>query len=161
MGRYPAYVFDVITVSLYQYWLAKAVHVSGGNSVRGHLRRQLAFAGLLGIAMVFGALLARPFLHFLGDNFARAGWLFVLSSVDFAIVLLVRPIETMFHGLHRPHLELIQRWLTLPILLIAALLLTPRWGAAGMAGAHIAGSLGSLAFGAYLLRRTLRGEHAT
>jgi O-antigen/teichoic acid export membrane protein len=158
MGRYPAYVFDVIAVSLYQYWLAKAVQVPDQASMRGYIGRQLRLAGTLGIAMVASAFAVQPFLPLLGENFARAGLLFVLSSVDFALILLVRPMETVFHGLRRPRLELAQRTMSLPILFVAAWLLAPRWGAVGMAGAHISASVMSLAVGALLLRYALRSE---
>jgi O-antigen/teichoic acid export membrane protein len=68
---------------------------------------------------------------------------------------MIRPIETAVHGLSRPRLELIQRGIGLPILIIAALVLVPRWGAIGMAGAHLVASLTTLAFGALLLRNAL------
>jgi O-antigen/teichoic acid export membrane protein len=160
MGRYPAYLFDVVAVSLYQYWLAKAVQVPDHASMRGYIGRQLQFAGALGVAMLAVALVMQPFLPLLGENFARAGPLFVLSAIDFAIILMVRPIETVFHGLRRPRLELIQRSMSLPILFLAALLLAPRWGAIGMAGAHISASAMSLAVGALLLRYALGTEAA-
>jgi O-antigen/teichoic acid export membrane protein len=160
MGRYPAYLFDVVAVTLYQYWLAKAVQVPDHGSMRGYIGRQLQLAGTLGIAMVATALLVQPFLPLLGENFARAGPLFVLSSVDFALILMVRPMETVFHGLRRPRLELAQRSMSLPILFLAALLFAPRWGAVGMAGAHISASAMSLTAGAFLLRYALRSEPA-
>jgi len=155
MGRYPAYVFDVIAVTLYQYWLAKAVSVPDRASMRGYIARQLRRAAGLGLAMIIAAVLAMPLLPLLGEEFALAGPLFVLSAVDFALVLLIRPIETVFHGLSRPRLELLQRSLALPILFIAALLLAPRWGSIGMAIAHIIASVTALAAGGFLLRRAL------
>jgi O-antigen/teichoic acid export membrane protein len=161
MGRYPAYLFDVVAVTLYQYWLAKAVQVPDHASMRGYIGRQLQLAGTLGIAMVASAFVVQPFLPLLGENFARAGPLFVLSSVDFALILLVRPMETVFHGLRRPRLELAQRMISLPILFVSAWLLAPRWGAVGMAGAHISASAMSLAVGALLLRYALRREAAS
>lgn len=161
MGRYPAYVFDVVAVTLYQYWLAKAVQVPDHASMRGYIGQQLKLASTLGITMVAVAFLIQPFLPLLGENFDRAGPLFVLSSVDFALILMVRPVETVFHGLRRPRLELAQRTMSLPILFLAALLFAPRWGAVGMAGAHIAASAMSLAVGALLLRYALRSEAAS
>jgi O-antigen/teichoic acid export membrane protein len=155
LGRYPAYVFDVIAVSLYQYWLAKAMGLSDRASLRSYVARQLRRAGGLGITMVVAAFLTVPLLPFFGDEFALAGPLFVLSTIDFAIVLLIRPIETGFHGLSRPRLELLQRLVALPILFLAALLLAPRWGSIGMAGAHLIASATSLAAGGFLLRRAL------
>jgi O-antigen/teichoic acid export membrane protein len=105
--------------------------------------------------MIGAAFLAVPLLPVFGDEFALAGPLFVLSTIDFAIVLLIRPIETGFHGLSRPRLELLQRLVALPILFLAALLLAPRWGSIGMAGAHLIASATSLAAGGFLLRRAL------
>jgi len=160
MGRYPAYFFDVIAVTLYQYWLAKAVELRDQASLRGYLGRQMRFATWLGLAMVTAAFLIQPFLSLLGENFDRAGMLFVISSLDFAIVLLIRPIESVFHGLHRPRLELLQRMLTLPVLSIAALVLASRWGAVGMAWAHIVATAVSLGVGMLLVRRALHAEPA-
>jgi O-antigen/teichoic acid export membrane protein len=155
LGRYPAYVFDVVIVSLYQFWLARAVGVPDRTSMRGYVGRQLRWAGGLGLAMIAGAVLTLPIIPILGPDFARARPLFILSAIDFAIVVMIRPIETAFHGLSRPRLELIQRGIGLPILIIAALVLVPRWGAIGMAGAHLVASLTTLAFGALLLRNAL------
>lgn len=155
LGRYPAYLFEVVAVTLYQFWLARAVQIPDRASMRGYVGRQLRFASVLGVAMVAAALVAQPLLPLLGENFARAGSLFVLSAVDFALVLLIRPIETVFHGLRRPHLELLQRGVTLPVLVVAAVWLGGRFGAMGMAGAHVLASIFSLACGLLLLRRAL------
>jgi O-antigen/teichoic acid export membrane protein len=155
LGRYPAFVFDVIAVSLYQYWLSKAVHVATGATMRAYLGRQLRLAGAIGLAMITGALVVQPLLPLLGENFAGAGRLFVLGAVDFAVVLLIRPVESVFHGLGRPRLELAQRCVTFPVLLVAAFLLVSRWGALGMAGAHIIASVLSLAVGLVLAVRAL------
>ncbi len=160
MGRYPAYFFDVIAVTLYQYWLTRAIQISDRSSLRGYLKRQFRFASWLGLAMIGSAVLIQPFLPLLGENFAGAGTLFAISAVDFAIILLIRPIETVFHGLHRPHLELLQRALTLPVLVAAALALGSRWGAEGMAAAHIIGTGVSLALGLFLVRRALHAAPA-
>lgn len=160
MGRYPAYFFDVIAVTLYQYWLARAIQISDRSSLRGYLKRQFRFAGWLGLAMIGSAILIQPLLPLLGGNFASAGTLFAISAVDFAIILLIRPIETVFHGLHRPHLELLQRSITLPVLVAAAIALGSRWGAEGMAGAHIIGTGVSLALGLFLVKRALQAPPA-
>jgi hypothetical protein len=53
-----------------------------------------------------------------------------------------------------------QRGIGLPVLLIAALALVPRWGSIGMAGAHMVASLTTLAFGGLLLRNALAVEPA-
>ena len=159
LGRYPAYLFDVVIVSLYQFWLARAVGVSDRASMRGYVGRQLRWAAGLGLAMIAGAALTLPVIPILGPDFARARPLFILSAIDFAIVLMIRPIETAFHGLSRPRLELMQRGIGVPVLLIAALALVPRWGAIGMAGSHLVASLTTLAFGALLLRNALAAGH--
>jgi O-antigen/teichoic acid export membrane protein len=161
VGRYPAYVFEVVAVTLYQYWLARAVRVPDRVSMRDYLAPQLRLSAVLGVGMVLAALAAQPLLPRLGENFARSGFLFAASAVDFAIVLLVRPLETVWHGLREPRLELLQRGVALPVLLAAALLLAPRWGALGMVGAHVCASLATLAFGSLALRRSLRAGEAS
>jgi O-antigen/teichoic acid export membrane protein len=161
LGRYPAYVFDVIAVSLYQFWLARAVRVTSHESMRGYIKRQSVWAGGLGIAMVTASVLAQPLLPLLDEDLALAGPLFVLSAIDFAILLMIRPIETAFHGLRRPRLELMQRSIGIPVLLLVALMLAPTLESIGMALAHIATSLVSLAFGWFLLHRALAAPAAT
>lgn len=158
MARYPAFLFDVAAVTLYQYWLTRAVHVPGRAELLGYVRRHMRFAGALGVAVVAGAIVAQPFLPLLGPNFANVGVLFVMCSIDFALVLLVRPIETAYHGMARPHLELIQRFAALPTLIVAAYFLVARWGAIGMVGAHITASVVSLAVGTALVYRALGAE---
>jgi O-antigen/teichoic acid export membrane protein len=125
--------------------------------MREYLVPQFKVAGLLGLATLVGALLALPVLPLLGDAFASVRLLFFLCAVDFAIVLLVRPIESAYHGLGRPRLELVQRGVTLQVLAISALVLARRWGALGMVGAHIIASVVSLACGAFLIHRALAG----
>jgi hypothetical protein len=68
--------------------------------------------------------------------------------------------DTAYHGLRELRLALVQRSLTLPVLLVAALVLAARWGALGMVGGHIPASAASLAFSALLLRRALAAEPA-
>jgi O-antigen/teichoic acid export membrane protein len=160
LARYPAYLFDVVAVSLYQYWLSQAVHMTDATTMRSHLLIQFRIAALLGVALVAVALLALPFFTILGEAFASVGPLFLLCALDFAIVLFVRPIESAYHGLGRPRLELVQRGVALQVLAISALLLAPRWGAVGMVGAHIIASLASLACGAFLIQRALAGAAA-
>jgi hypothetical protein len=155
LARYPAYVFDVAAVSLYQFWLAEAVQVRSAEKMREYLAPQFRVAGWLGAAMILGAIVAVPLLPLLGDAFASVGPLFFLCAVDFAIVLFVRPIESVYHGLGRPRLELVQRGVTLVVLALTALAFTSRWGALGMVGAHIVASLVSLACGALLVGRAL------
>jgi O-antigen/teichoic acid export membrane protein len=160
LGRYPAYLFDVVAVSLYQYWLSQAMHVTDATTMRSYLVVQFRIAALLGVAMVSVAVVALPLLPILGEAFASVGPLFVLCAVDFAIVLFVRPIESAYHGLGRPRLELVQRGVALQVLAISAVLMAPRWGALGMVGAHIIASLASLACGAFLIHRALAGATA-
>jgi O-antigen/teichoic acid export membrane protein len=160
MARYPAFLFDVAAVTLYQYWLTKAVHVPRKAELLSYVRRQMRFAGLVGVGVVAAALVAQPLLPLLGPNFANVGLLFVLCSIDFALVLLVRPIESAYHGMARPRLELMQRCVALPTLLVAALVLVERWGAVGMVGAHIMASLVSVIVGTALVHRVL-GEPDT
>jgi O-antigen/teichoic acid export membrane protein len=157
LGRYPAYLFDIVAVSLYQYWLSQAVQVTTAARMREYLVPQFKVAGLLGLATLVGALLALPVLPLLGDAFVSVRLLFFLCAVDFAIVLLVRPIESAYHGLGRPRLELVQRGVTLQVLAVSALVLARRWGALGMVGAHIIASVVSLACGAFLIHRALAG----
>ena len=160
LGRYPAYVFDVIAVSLYQFWLARAVDVGDRNAMRGYVRRQIRWAVLLGIGMVALSIVIQPLLPLLDAELATAGPLFIVSTCDFAILLLIRPIETVFHGLRLPRVELLQRSIGLPVLLIMALLMVPRWGAMGMAVAQVATSVISFIFGSFLVRRALAPEVA-
>ena len=155
MARYPAFLFDVAAVTLYQYWLTRSVHVPGRAELLGYVRRHMRFAGVLGLAVVAAAIAVRPLLPLLGPNFANVGLLFVLCSIDFALILLVRPIESAYHGMARPRLELIQRCVALPTLLVAAFLLVSRWGAVGMVGAHISASVVSLIVGTALVHRAL------
>jgi O-antigen/teichoic acid export membrane protein len=160
LGRYPAYLFEVVAVSLHQFWLTRAVHQRNPASLRRFLTPQLRLAGALGGAMVLAALALTPALPLLGDNFAAAAYLFAWNALDFALLLLVRPIESVYHGLHRPQLELLQRLAVLPVLLVAALLLVPRLGAAGMVGSHVLAGGAALAFGGFVVWRLLARPQA-
>jgi O-antigen/teichoic acid export membrane protein len=54
VARYPAYLFEVVAVSLYQYWLPEASRAGCQGNIRGYLKTQLMFAGAIGLAMVLG-----------------------------------------------------------------------------------------------------------
>jgi O-antigen/teichoic acid export membrane protein len=161
IGRYPAYLFDVVTVSLYQFWLSRAVRPEPGASLRPFLVRQLGLAAGIGAASVLLAIVARPLVALLGGSFREAAFLLPWSALDFAILLLLRPIESVYHGLHAPRLELLQRGIALPLLLVAALLLVPEHGALGMAWAHIAAGVATLGVAGWLLRRVLVSSEST
>jgi O-antigen/teichoic acid export membrane protein len=105
--------------------------------------------------MVALALATRPLLPWIAENFAAAGWLFVLCTIDVALFLVARPIESACHGLRRPRLELWLRAARLPVLLALALLLVPAYGALGMASAHIATAVAGLLLAAWTIRRAL------
>jgi O-antigen/teichoic acid export membrane protein len=160
VARYPAYLFDVISLSFYQYWLSTAVR-RPGTKLRGFLGSQLRLAAVIGTLAVAGAFAVRPFLVLLGSPFAEAAPLFVLNVLDFAILLLVRPAESTYHGLRKPWLEWIQRGAVLPVLLSFGWLLGPRFGAQGMIWAHIIGGIAALVAAAFLLRGRLDSTPAT
>jgi O-antigen/teichoic acid export membrane protein len=155
LGRYPAYLFEVAAVSLYQYWLPTAIQERSPTDRVRFLIRQLRLAALLGLGMCLAAVAGRPLLPWLGENFAAGAHLFVLNAIDFALLLLIRPFDATFHGLHRPRLELLLRMATLPLLCAGALLLAPRFGAEGMVWAHVLTGLLALPLGIWLLRRAL------
>lgn len=155
LGRYPAYVFDVIAVTFYQYWLARAVQVPDAARMREHLTPQFRLAVVLGAIMIGGALVVQPLFPLLGSGFARAAPLMILSAVDFAISLVSRSIESVFHGLARPRLELVQRCVTFAVLAAVVFPLVTRWGAMGMMGAHVISSMVSLGTALVLVRRAL------
>jgi O-antigen/teichoic acid export membrane protein len=155
LGRYPAILFDVIAVSLYQFWLPTAAMETRQTDLLSFSRRQMLVAGVLGLAMVLAALALRPALSLLGPNFETARHLFVLNAIDFALLLVVRPIEASFHGLHQPRLELFLRLGILPLLLVATFVLVPRFGAEGMVFAHILAGLLAAPLALWLLRRAL------
>jgi O-antigen/teichoic acid export membrane protein len=151
LARYPAYLFEVIAVSLYQYWLPTAVKQQAHSNLVKFVGRQLRLAALLGLGMCLAALALRPLLPLLGENFEAASHLFVLNAIDFALILLLRPVEATFHGLHRPRLELLLRIATLPLLGGSALFLASRFGAEGMVWAHVLTGLVALPLGLRLL----------
>lgn len=155
LGRYPAYLFEVIAVSLYQYWLPTAVREEGTGQLVRFLGRQMRLAGAVGVGMLVLALLARPAVPLLGENFAAAAHLFVLNTLDFALFVLIRPIESVFHGMYKPWLELAPRVARLVLLIGAAFLLAPRFGALGMVWAQVFSGLVGLLLAFALLWRTL------
>ena len=72
----------------------------------------------------------------------------LLSAADFTILLLVKPIEAVYHGMGKPHLEFFVSVGRLLMLAVIAVFLASSSGAVGMAIAHvISGVLGlGLAF---------------
>jgi len=158
LGRYPAMFFEVIAVSLYQYWLPTAVQQQGSEKLVRFLGSQMRLAAAVGFGMVVLALIGRPVIPLLGENFAAAAHLFVLNTLDFALFVLVRPIETVFHGMYKPWLELLPRLARLVLLLGAAYVLAPRFGAIGMVWAQVISGLAGLLIAFALLWRTLDAE---
>ncbi|MBW2541930.1 MAG: lipopolysaccharide biosynthesis protein [Deltaproteobacteria bacterium] len=154
VARYPAYIFDIISLSLYQYWLSTAVR-RPDTKLRGFLGSQLRLAAVIGALAVLVAFAVRPLLGLLGSPFVEAAPLFVLNVLDFAILLLVRPAESTYHGLRKPWLEWIQRGAVLPVLLLFGWLLGPRFGAQGMIWTQIMGGIAALVAAAFLLRGRL------
>jgi O-antigen/teichoic acid export membrane protein len=132
VARYPAVVFGVVATSSYQYWLPTAARDVESGTPADFLARQMRLSGMVAVAMLLGALALRPALPWLGANFAAAAPLFVLNAIDFALLVLIKPVNAMYHGLLKPQLELIWRAGHLPVLAVGALLLVPRFGAAGM-----------------------------
>jgi O-antigen/teichoic acid export membrane protein len=155
LGRYPAYLFGVIALSLYQYWLPEVSRTKTNEQITLFLIRQMRLAGLIGIGMLFVAVAFRPLLPLLGANFAAAAPLFLLNALDFALFLLVRPIEIVYHGLYKPQLELLLRVARLPLLIGLAFLLATRYGAVGMVWAHVISGFAMLVMAVWLLKRNL------
>jgi len=155
LGRYPAYLFDMIGVSLFQYWLPAAAREAGNKRLVPFLGRQLQLAGAVGLCLLLSAVAVRPFLPWLGSNFAAAASLFMLNALDIALFVLIRPIEAAYHGLRKPHLELLARVSRFPLLLGAALVLAYRFGAVGMVWAQILSNLVALGVASWLLWREL------
>jgi O-antigen/teichoic acid export membrane protein len=155
IARYPALVFDVVALTLYQYWLSSSVRRSPAEGLRPLLAMQMRMAVAVSGLAVLAAVAAKPFLGVLGESFAVAAPLFVLNAVDYAMLMLVRPAESAYHGLHAPWLEWVQRCAVLPLLLAAGWLLVPRYGAAGMVWAHITAGAASLCVALLLLRGRL------
>lgn len=156
MGRYPAFVFGVVTVALYQYWLPAASRQNGHAQFSSFFRRQIRLAAFMGAAMVVCALAASPLLPLLGPSFAAAGLLFLINALDFAVLVLTKPVDAVYHGLRKPQLELLRRLGRLPFIVGLALLLVPSYGAMGMAWAQLGSALAVLLVGLWLLRRELR-----
>ena len=99
--------------------------------------------------------------HSFFSPFAEAAPLFVLNVLDFAILLLVRPAESTYHGLRKPWLEWIQRGAVLPVLVLFGWLLGPRFGAHGMIWTQIIGGIAALVAAAFLLRGRLDSTPTT
>jgi O-antigen/teichoic acid export membrane protein len=156
LGRYPAFVFGVVTTALYQYWLPAASLQQGHAQFSGFFSRQIRLAAVMGVGMVLCALVASPLLSFLGPNFAGARLLFLVNALDFAAQVLTKPVDAVYHGLHKPQLELWRRLGRLPVMLALAVLLVPRYGALGMAWTQLASGLAALLLGAALLRSEFR-----
>lgn len=153
LGRYPAYLFGVVSLSFYQYWLPKASKENERVQLIRFLRRQMRLAALVGIVMLVCAVICRPLLPLLGENFGAAASLFLLNTVDFTLILLVRPIETVFHGMYRPQLELALQVIRLLLLVALACGLAPGFGALGMVGAHVVSSVVVLGVAFWLFLR--------
>jgi O-antigen/teichoic acid export membrane protein len=155
LGRYPAYMFEVVAISFYQYWLPTAARQHGQGRLARFFGRQMKLAALVGVAMLLLAVASRPLLPLFGENLAVAAPLFLLNAVDFALFLLIRPIETCYHGLHRPWLELVPRLARLALVVGLAYLLAPAFGAVGMVWGQILSGLVAVLIAAGLLWRRL------
>jgi len=155
VARYPAYMFEIVAVSLYQYWLPEASREGKEGNIGDYLGRQMKLATAIGVAMVLGAAICSPLLPLLGENFAAAAPLFLLNAVDFSIFLLTRPIESVFHGLREPHLELWPRVVCIAMLVVIAWLLVPAYGALGMVWAHVIAGIIGLGIAGLLVWRKL------
>jgi len=59
----------------------------------------------------------------------------------------------VYHGLHKPHLELLWRASRVILLLAAAFMLVPRFGAMGMVWAQVLSSLMGLGLAVWLVWR--------
>jgi O-antigen/teichoic acid export membrane protein len=155
LGRYPVFAFGMVAASLYQYWLPTAVQQTGHGQLMRFLGSQMRLAGLVGASVLLGAVVSRPLLPWLGPNFAIAAPVFVLAALDLALLVLTRPVEAVYHGLHKPHLELVLRGSRLLFLLGTALILAPHFGAVGMAWAQVLSSFVGLGLAVWLLWREL------
>jgi O-antigen/teichoic acid export membrane protein len=155
LARYPALLFGVVAISFYQYWLPEVAREEGNDNLIRFLRRQMGIAGLVGLGMLLGAVALRPLLPVLGSNFAAAAPLFVLCTLDFVIFLLIRPIESVYHGFHKPQLELVLRVVRLPLLFGLGLLLASKFGAMGMAWANVISGAAVVGVAVWLLCRYL------
>ena len=155
LARYPALLFGMIAVSLYQYWLPEVTREKGADNLIRFLRRQMRLAGLAGACMLIGAVVFRPILPFLGTNFAAAAPLFILSTLDFVLFLLVRPIESVYHGLHKPQLELVLRVVRMPVLVGLGLILSSHYGAVGMVWANVLSGFSVMGIAIWLLCKYL------
>jgi O-antigen/teichoic acid export membrane protein len=96
------------------------------------------------------------FAALLGENFTGAPPLFVLNAVYISLFMLTRPIDSVFHALRKPYLELWHRLVSIPLLIVAAWLLVPQGGALGMVWAHVITGFIALGFAGWLVWRALR-----
>jgi O-antigen/teichoic acid export membrane protein len=155
LARYPAFIFGMVAISFYQYWLPEVTRQKGVEELIRFLRRQMKLAGIVGGGMVIGAIALRPLLPALGSNFAAAAPLFILCTLDFVVFLLIRPIETVYHGVHKPHFELVLRVVRLPLLVGFGFFLASKYGAVGMAWANLFSSLAVVVVAIWMLFRHL------
>ena len=151
LGRYPAFVFGIVLLSLYQYLLPEATHSPVND--QPHRLRELRLAALIGILMLIGAVLVYPLLPLLGTKFETAGPLFLINTLDFAIIVLIIPMEALFHGLHKPYLELISSLVRLIALFALAMWLIPVGGAIAMAWSHVISAIVAVLAAWWLLKR--------
>ncbi len=158
LGRYPAYIFGVVGLSLYQYWLPQAALHGIDHRLRRFLRRQMRLGAVAAGCMLAGAFAVGPIMPLLGDNLAAGAPLIVPNTIDFIFVVLILPIEATYHGLHKPHLELVVRLCRLPVLLGLAYLLARSHGAEGMVWAQILSGAIALALSYMILRRNLGSQ---
>jgi O-antigen/teichoic acid export membrane protein len=137
LGRYPAFVFGVVGMSLYQYWLPQAALYGSSHRIGTFLRKHLRLAALTAIGMVAGAVLVTPLLPLLGENLGAGAPLMLPNAIDFALVVTILPIEASFHGMRRPQLDTYVRLARIPILLALAVLLSSKFGAMGMVWSQV------------------------
>jgi hypothetical protein len=158
LGRYPAYVFGVVGLSLYQYWLPQAALHGIDRRLREFLRRQMKLATLAAVTMLLGAVLIRPLISMLGENLASGTYLLIPNTLDFSLIVLVLPIEAAFHGLRRPQLDFFVRAVKLPLLLALAFFLSSKYGAAGMVWSQVLAGAAALSMAYGVLRKFIGSE---
>lgn len=156
LGRYPAFVFALLLSSLYQYWLPAASRQVTHAQFSTFFRRQSRTAAVAGLLMVLSAVAAAPFLPLLGERFAAARLLFIVNALDFALLALTKPVDAVYHGLHRPQLELFRRLVRLPLIFALAYPMLLAYGVLGMAWAQVLSGGAALLVGLVLLDRELK-----
>ncbi len=155
LGRYPAFVFGVVGLSLFQYWLPQAAHYGSNHRLSKFLRHHMRFAALTAAGMVVCAVLVTPLLPFLGANLGAGAYLMVPNAIDFGFVVLLLPLEAAFHGMNRPQLDTFVRVAKIPLLLTLAFLLSSRFGAAGMVWSQVITGVVALVIAFAVLKRYL------